>query len=268
MRREEALIRSKDLVIDGSEAKIPVRIYEPPMSPLGVVVYYHWGGWASGGIEESDHECRYVSETCGCSVISVGYRLAPLHRFPAAVKDSFDALQWAIDYASSIGVSKSSVAVMGISSGGNLAAVTSLLARDRGIKLRFQVLVTPVIGFDPFSSSAAKYGTKGSALDMDSVTRIIKTYLGDLREAFNPLFTPILSDLRGAPPALVITAEEDPLRDQGETYARRLRESGVPVLSIRINGVGHSLSGAGFVALSLSSMVLRRAFMEPSWLSS
>lgn len=265
----KGVVRVRDIIIEGSEAKIPARIYEPPTNPIGAVVYYHWGGFVAGSIEESDQECRYVSETCGCTVVSVGYRLAPAHRFPAAVVDSFDSLLWTVNNSSKLGVRNGSVAVMGVSAGGNLAAVVSLMARDRGVKVRLQVLVTPVIGFDPFSRSAAIHGVKGSALDMESIIGFTKAYLGDLNKAFDPLFTPIISDLRGAPPALIITAEQDALRDQGETYARRLKEAGVPVISVRINGASHSLDPvSGFVALSLASLVLRRAFSEPGWLSS
>ena len=236
------MLEVTDVVIDGRETKIPIRIYRPADREVkGIVVYYHWGGFVAGSIEESDAECRFIAENCGCTVVSVGYRLAPRHRFPAAVVDSFDALKWVYEHADELGGDRDRICVMGVSAGGNLAAVVSILARDSGIKLRCQALVLPVIGFDPYSESARVYGKKGNPLDMDSIIDFTLKYLGDLREVFNPLFTPILSGLRGLPPALVITAERDALRDQGETYAKRLRDCGVPVISIRINGVGHML---------------------------
>lgn len=227
-------------MIEGREAKIPLRIYKPvERKDKCIVVYYHWGGFVSGGIDESDAECRMLAHNSNCIIVSVGYRLAPRYRFPAAVVDSFDALKWIYDHAEELGGDKESICVMGVSAGGNLAAVVSLLARNTGIKLKCQVLVTPVIGFDPFSESARIYGEKGNKLDMDAIIDFTLKYLGELKEAFNPLFTPILSDLNGLPPALIITAERDALRDQGEAYAKRLRDFQVPVISIRINGIGH-----------------------------
>lgn len=237
------MVTKRDVTIDGSEAKIPLRIYTPDRREVdGVVVYYHWGGFVSGGLDESDPECMAVSSICGCTVVSVGYRLAPSYRFPAAVVDAFDALKWVVEHAGEIGGSGSKVAVMGTSAGGNLAAVVSVLARDSGIRLRFQVLITPVIGFDPYSTSARLYGRRGFDLDMDAIYDFTIKYLGDLSRAYDPRFTPILADLRNLPPALIITAENDALRDQGEMYAEMLRRAGVRVISIRMNGVGHSLS--------------------------
>ncbi|MEM1844542.1 MAG: alpha/beta hydrolase [Ignisphaera sp.] len=236
------MIRVEDVVIDGRESKIPLRIYTPiERKTKGIVVYYHWGGFVSGGIEESDAECRFISSLCGCTVVSVGYRLAPRYRFPAAVVDCFDALKWVYEHAEELGGDRDSICVMGVSAGGNLAAIVSILARDSGIKLKCQALVLPVIGFDIYSESARIYGEKGNPLDIDSIIDFTTKYLGDLKEAFNPLFTPILSNLSNLPPALVITAEKDALRDQGEMYAKRLRDFKVPVISIRLNGIGHML---------------------------
>ncbi|MEM1594632.1 MAG: alpha/beta hydrolase [Ignisphaera sp.] len=236
------MLEVKDVVIDGREARIPIRIYKPVDKKVkGVVVYYHWGGFVAGSIEESDAECRFIAESCGCTMVSVGYRLAPKHRFPAAVIDSFDALKWVYEHADELGGDKNSICVMGVSAGGNLAAITSILARDNGIKLKCQALIVPVIGFDPYSESARVYGEKENVLSMNTIVDFTTKYLGDLKEAFNPLFTPILSNLKDLPPALIITAEKDALRDQGETYAKKLKDYGVPVISIRINGVGHKL---------------------------
>lgn len=236
------MIEIIDTFVNGSETKIPIRIYKlDERKNKGIVVYYHWGGFVSGGIEESDGECRTICDLCGCTVVSVGYRLAPKYRFPAAVVDSFDALKWVYNNAEQLGGDKNSICVMGVSAGGNLAAITSILARDHGIKLKCQILILPVIGFDPYSESARIYGEKGNPLDMASIISFTTQYLGNLKEVFNPLFTPMLSDLTDLPPALIITAEKDPFRDQGETYAQRLKNFGVPVISIRINNVGHML---------------------------
>jgi len=236
------MLKVWDTVVDGREAKIPIRIYYPTENRIkGVVVYYHWGGFVAGSIEESDGECRFIADNCGCTVVSVGYRLAPRYRFPAAVVDSFGALRWVYEHAEELGGDKSSICVIGVSAGGNLAALVSVLARDSGIRLRCQVLAQPVIGFDPYSESARIYGEKGNPLDMDSIIDLTTKYLGDLKEAFNPLFMPILTNPSNLPPASIITAERDALRDQGEAYARRLKEADVSVFSIRINGIGHML---------------------------
>jgi Esterase/lipase len=258
------VLRVWDTYVEGREARIPVRVYYPVKDRVkGVAVYYHWGGFVSGGIEESDAECRFIASNCGCTVVSVGYRLAPKYMFPAAVIDSFDALKWVYEHAEELGGDKDSICVMGVSAGGNLAAVVSTLARDNGIKLRCQVLALPVIGFDPYSEAARVYGEKGNPLDMESIIGFTKQYLGDLKEAFNPLFTPILANPLNLPPALVITAEKDALRDQGETYAKKLREAGVQVIAVRINGIGHMLDEihGKFVNL-LVAMYLRNVFTQ------
>lgn len=189
--------------------------------------------------------------------------LAPKHKFPAAVVDSFDALKWVYEHAEELGGDKESICVIGVSTGGNLAAVVSILARDNGIKLKCQILITPVIGFDLFSESARIYGEKGNSLDMEAIVDFTTKYLGDLKEAFNPLFTPILSDLRDLPPALIITAEKGALRDQGETYAKKLSDFGVPVISIRINGIGHTIGGIyGELVFSIASTFIKKSLLK------
>jgi acetyl esterase len=234
------MLRVWDAYVDGREARIPVRIYYPVENRVrGIAVYYHGGGFVSGSIESADERCRHIAGNCGCTVVSVGYRLAPEHRFPAAVVDAFDALKWVYERAEELGGDKDSVCVVGVSAGGNLAAVVSILARDSGIKLRCQVLAIPVIGLDLYSESVRMYSGKDSGLDPELLLNILLQYLGDLREALNPLFTPMLANLSNLPQALIITAEKDVLRDQGETYAKRLMDSGVSVISIRINNAAH-----------------------------
>lgn len=258
------MVKAVDKIVKGSEVDIPIRVYQPEGEKIrGVAVYYHWGGFISGGIEESDPECRFIADICRCTVVSVGYRLAPQHRFPAAVVDCFDVLKWVYQNVEELDVDRSRIAVIGVSAGGNLAAITSILARNNGIPLKLQILVTPVIGFDPYSESARLYGGSENPLSMDAIIDFTLKYLGDLKNAFNPLFTPILSDLRGLPPALIITAEKDALRDQGEAYADKLRKAGVPVISIRLNGVGHTLDEAHWrFVYTLVGTTLRIAFTK------
>lgn len=203
-----------------------------------------------------------LSSLCKCAVVSVGYRLAPKYRFPAAVNDAFEALKWVSNhYAHELGFPRDSVAVIGVSAGGNLAAIVSILARDQGIPLKYQILITPVLGFDPYSSSARLYRRLDPLFTFDTIVDFTLKYLGDLKEAFNPLFTPILSRLENLPPALIITAEKDPLRDQGEAYAEKLREAGVPVISIRLNGIGHRLDPTHLkLSLTIAASILRDVF--------
>lgn len=259
------MIETVDTFVNGSETRIPIRIYKPMARDRvrGVAVFYHWGGFVAGSIEESDATCRDVAELCACMLVSVGYRLAPEHRFPAAVVDSFDVLRWVYENAEYLDVDRENIAVVGISAGGNLAAVVSMLARDNSIPLKLQVLVMPVIGFDPFSESARLYGGPHAPLTIDDIVDFTTKYLGDLRNAFSPLFTPILSDLRGVPPALIITGERDALRDQGEAYAEKLRQAGVPVICIRLIGVGHAVDPVhGRFINTLVATALRSAFTK------
>ena len=246
-------VEARDSTIRGTEAEIPIRIYTPAEGRVDcAIVYYHWGGFVAGSIEESDGECRLLSAASGCSVVSVGYRLAPKHRFPAAVVDAFDALRWASENAGQLGASRRKLVVAGVSAGGNLAAVAAVMARDAGIPLAYQVLLTPVLGFDPHSSSAREFGRSGD-LTMDQIVDFTTKYLGDLGRALDPRFSPIMAgDLRGVAPAIIVAAERDPLRDQALAYAEALRRAGVPVISITVNGVGHAMDGASWEFVDLA----------------
>lgn len=257
--------RIEDLVVDGRGGKIPIRVYTPKEKGegSGTVVFYHGGGFVLGSIREYDPLCRALANMSGCALVSVEYRLAPEHKAPAAAEDAYDALQWAISNMGSNGV-----AVAGDSAGGNLAASVALKARDKeeGIeKIRIQVLAYPATDLDAVFPSTIEYG-EGYFLTRGEMEWFHNSYLVDRSQASDPYISPLRAkDLSRLPPAVVLTGEYDPLRDQGEAYAGRLRLSGSPVVGVRFTGATHgflSFPGTRIAtnALSLVGTSLRSAF--------
>jgi acetyl esterase len=236
---------------DGNE--VPVRVYWPvdTAPSLPAVVFFHGGGWVIGGIESHDATVRSLVDQTGFVFVSVDYRLAPEHRYPAAADDCYAATAWVAANAASLGIDPARIAVAGDSAGGNLAAVVALMARDRGgPALAFQLLVYPCT--DTATGSYASYdeNAKGYFLTTESMHWFYDHYCGDADRS-HPYLAPMnADDLSGLPPALVITAEFDPLRDEGEAYAARLREFGVAAESVRYDGQIH-----GF--FSMTSMIDR-----------
>jgi acetyl esterase len=225
--------------VDGGE--IAVRVYRPHgAGPFPVHVYFHGGGFWLGELDHSDPTCRAISAGAGCVVASVDYRLAPEHAFPTAAEDSYAALQWVVAHAPELDVDASRVSVGGGSAGGNLTAVVALMARDRGgPRLVFQVLEIPVTDLTMSQPSVDENGA-GYLLTRDSMRQYTGYYLGEAGDPKHPYASPLFAeDLRGLPPALVMTAEFDPLRDEGEAYGQRLREAGVPTTIRRWEGQLH-----------------------------
>jgi len=238
--------RVEDRAIPGPAGEIPVRIYWPRSGQrVGLVVYYHGGGWVLGDLETHDATCRRLANASDCIVVAVDYRLAPEHKFPAAVEDCYAAALWAAENAASLGVDAARVAVAGDSAGGNLAAVVSLLAKQRGgPPLAYQALIYPVTDFD-FQRPSYQENAEGYLLTRQAMEWFWRQYLNDDAEGADPLASPLRApDLRGLPPATVITAEYDPLRDEGEVYAERLAQAGVPTTCVRYLGQIH-----GFIIL-------------------
>ena len=233
----------QDIDIPGPGGDIPVRVYTPAGdgSPLPCLVYYHGGGWVLGDIQGLDSTCRALANAAGCVVVSVEYRLAPEHKFPAPLDDSIAALDWVSANAASIGVDPGRLAVGGDSAGGNLAAAVCLHARDTGgPTLRLQLLVYPVTQHD---YGTVSYGDNGDGylLTADMMKWFWDHYLGSADDGSNPLASPLLADdLTGLPRAVVYTAEFDPLRDEGESYAARLEAAGVTVSKRRFDGQIHA----------------------------
>ncbi len=241
----EPVAHVEDRDVPGPAGDIPVRVYRPSDDPaLAVLVWFHGGGWTIGSLETHDNTCRSLANAVACIVVSVDYRLAPEHKFPAAADDAFAATQWVAAHAGEIGGDPKRIAVGGDSSGGNLAAVVSLLARDAGgPELAFQLLVYPVTDHELESSSMRENAT-GYFLELESMRWFYNQYLRDEHDGADWRFSPVrASDLAGLPPAFVLTAEFDPLRDQGEVYAQKLEAAGVLVELRRYDGVFHGFFG-------------------------
>ena len=219
---------------------VPVRLYGPEAADrLPVVVYFHGGGWVIGSLDTHDGLCRALANRAGCRVAAVDYRLAPEHRFPAAVDDSWAVTRWAFEQTTP-------VAVAGDSAGGNLAAVMALRARDAGFRLAAQVLVYPVLDHD-LDRPSYRAKADGYGLTRAGMRWFWDHYLGPDGDGAHPHASPIRADdFSGLPPAIVITAEYDPLRDEGEAYAEALDAAGVPVVVQRYDGMIH-----GFVSMPM-----------------
>jgi acetyl esterase len=236
-----------DRTFPGPEGELPVRIYRPDLDgPLATLVYFFGGGWTLGSIETSDGVCRALANAAGCQVVTPGYRLAPEHPFPAAVHDCLAAAAWVADNAAELGADRNRIAVGGDSAGGNLAAVVSLRARDLGgPALAAQLLVYPNTCYHADTESLRDNDDR-YMFNQHSVDWYWRNYLSTPQDGRDPLVSPLLAaDLAGLPPALVITAEYDPLCDEGEAYANRLRDAGVPVELTRYDGMAH-----GFFTMS------------------
>lgn len=251
-----------DKVASGrNSAEIPLRIYEPQTGKdsYATVVFYHGGGFVIGSIESYDGLCRMIANRSECRIVSVEYRLAPEHRFPAAVEDAFDAFLWVCD-----NIKSRSVAVMGDSAGGNLAAVVAQLARDEGKRLDYQVLIYPALLLTGLVPSAME-NSASPVLPQKYARWFHDQYIQKEGDSVSPLASPLLTgDLSGLAPAMIVTGEFDPLRDHGEMYADRLRAAGVSVVGMRFSGMPHGFfqfqfSGSGKSAMASAAAVLRSA---------
>ncbi len=230
-----------DLQLPVTGGQLPLRLYRPAgQAPQPALVYFFGGGWTLGQIDTCDGICRTLANAVGCVVIAVGYRLAPEHKFPVAVNDCYDAVTWIAGHAGELGVDPDRLAVGGDSAGGNLAAAVTLLAKQQGgPALAAQLLVYPNTCFGADTESMAD-NDDPSMFNRRSVDWYWGHYLATPDDGRNPLASPLLApDLSGLPPALVITAEYDPLRDEGEQYAHRLQAAGVPAELSRYEGMMH-----------------------------
>lgn len=227
--------------------EITVRTYSPGgPGPHPVLVYYHGGGWVIGDLYTHDGLCRSLTNAARCAVVSVDYRLAPESKYPVAAEDSYAALRWIVANAAKLGIDPGRVAVGGDSAGGNLATVVALMARERsGPVLDHQVLIYPVTDHDLNTPSYRENAT-GYVLTREGMRWFWNHYLARETQGREPYASPLRApSLAGLPSALVITAECDPLRDEGEAYAARLRDAGVPVTVTRYAGMFH-----GFVRMT------------------
>ena len=236
------MARAEDATVTAADgAAIPLRILVPPQGARGVLVYYHGGGWVIGTIDEFDTMARKLAERTSCAVVLVGYRLAPEHRYPTAVDDSYAALTWVGEHLADIaGDADVPLIVAGDSAGGNLAAVMAQRSRDRGgPAIALQVLIYPVTDAD-FDRPSYTDPDNQLLLTRDAMMWFWDHYVPDAAQRHHPDASPLRAgSLAGLPPAVVLTAEHDVLRDEGEDYAARLREAGVPVDARRHEGQTH-----------------------------
>jgi acetyl esterase/lipase len=256
-----------DRSLPGPGGRIPIRVYRPDsVRPLPVLVYFFGGGWVTGSLDTGDRVCRRLANSTPCAVVAVSYRRAPEHRFPAAVEDCDAATRWVVEHGAELGVDTQRMAVGGVSAGGNLAAACSQLAQARGApNLRFQFLVYPPLDYRADTPSMRET-VDPVFFDRNDVAWCWAHYLARESDGESPLASPLRAvDLHGLPPALVITADLDPLRDEGELYAARLASAGVPTELVRFPGVVHgfySMNGvfrAAEEAQATTAAALRRA---------
>lgn len=264
----EAVASAVNKTIPAPERKIRVRVYTPAGNgPMPALVYLHGGGWVLGSIQDYEASARALANAAKCKVLSVSYRYAPEHPFPAAHEDAYAVTQWVLKHGHFWGIDQNRVAVGGESAGGNLAAAVCLMARNRGAKMPVhQLLVYPVTGHDFYTPS---YEQNAHARPLNRAM-MMWFFLHETRRpdnVRNPYLVPLRAhNLQNLPPATVITAEIDPLHSEGEAYATRLRQAGVPVSYRLFRGVTHEFFGMGAVvdkakqAVAFAAEGLRTSF--------
>ena len=233
-----------DRTFPGPMGSVGLRVYTPlgattPLLPG--LVFFHGGGFVLGDLESHDGLCRTLCNESGCRVVSVDYRLAPEDPFPAAVEDCFAAVQWVAANAADLGIDAARIAVGGDSAGGNLAAVAALLAKKAGgPKLAFQLLIYPVAQLGGAETASMRENAKGYFLEKASMEWFTRLYCPEASQRSDPRLSPLLArDVSGLPPAYVVTAGFDPLRDEGRAYADKLDAAGVPVTYVNYPGMVH-----------------------------
>lgn len=261
----------KNVSIDISSSKIPVRIYTPEGgSKLPIIIYSHGGFWIGGNLDTADNICRKLSKNTKAIVVSVGYRLAPENPFPAGLNDVYNVIQWTYKNAESINGDAKHIAVAGDSAGGNLAAAVSQLARDKnGPHITCQVLVYPPTNIYHLNSKSWSYTFSDFSISREDMDKYISLYIPKKEDRKSPYASPLLAkDFKRLPHALIITAEIDPLRDEGEAYAEKLKESNNEVVVTMYKGSTHGflsmdqISKEGDKALNEISLYLQKEFQK------
>ncbi|MBL6954500.1 MAG: alpha/beta hydrolase [Alphaproteobacteria bacterium] len=270
---EEPIHRTEDRAIPGPAGEIPVRIYWPreiaPGESLGVFIFLHGGGFVIGDLDTHDPLCRRLCNGGDCIVVSVDYRLAPEHPFPASGEDCIAAMQWCAANAAELGGDSRRLAIGGDSAGGNLSAVCALHARDNGgPELSLQLLIYPAVAPSMDSPSHAAFG-EGHLLTRDNMDWFMEQYYGSRDLTAEPNFAPLIaSDHGNLAPAEIIVAGYDPLRDEGMAYAKTLAAAGVPVNLVNYEGAVHAFiqfhgtSAACREAVAHCGAVLKQALSD------
>ena len=239
----------EDRAIPCPAGNLTLRVYTPEgKGPFPILLYIHGGGWTTGSLDTHDDLCRSLCHRAGCLVASVAYRLSPETKYPGPLEDCYAALQWCASHAAQLGGDGKRLAVAGDSAGGHLSACLALYARDqKGPPLVFQLLIYPVINY-AFDTVSYHQNAVGYGLTRERMIYYWNNYLRSPEDAADPHACPLRArDLAGLPPALIITAEFDPLRDDGEAYAARLKRSGVPVQCVRYLDMNHGFIQFGAV---------------------
>ncbi|WP_354700564.1 esterase [Paraconexibacter sp. AEG42_29] len=233
-----------EVTVDGADGPIPARLYEPDarVENPGLLVHFHGGGFAVGSLTTQDNVCRFTARHAGCKVLAIGYRKAPEHRLPAAFEDCRAAFRWAVEHAAHLGVDPDRIAVGGDSAGGQLAAAVALHT-DGGPKPCFAFLMYPVVDADINAHESAWLFERGPLLSRRNAKDLLDHYVPTEADRTDPRMSILHADGLGAmPPTFVATAGMDPLRDQGEAFAARLREAGVTVESERFDNLPHGFN--------------------------
>ncbi len=261
---KETVAKVENRTIADSGGELPVRVYTPfGVGPFPVLVYFHGGGYVFGDLDTVDSICRILTKGANCVIVSVAYSLAPEHKFPAAIEDGYAATLWVAENAGAINGDVSRIAVGGESAGGNLAAVVALMARDRlQPSLAYQLLIYPSTQLGLLPTESRRLYGENYFLTTDSIDWFAEQYLPDKEDGKNAYISPLLAeDLTNLPPGLIITAELDPLRDEGEAYGDRLQKAGVAVKVSRYPGTIHGfINLAGM--LTLGQQALKEAARE------
>ncbi|WP_334171892.1 alpha/beta hydrolase [Sinomonas sp.] len=235
----------ENISVPGAEGPIAVRVYRPEQDgPVPTVVYLHGGGWSVGGLDSHETHARRIANRAGAVVVAVDYRLAPEHRFPAGYEDCVAAYRWALDHIGDLGGDLARLGVAGDSAGGNLAAAVALLARDEGLPLAAQLLIYPATDMTTVYPSMRKLAS-GYFLAIDPEAEQGAGYLSSPDQRSDPRASPLLADLTGVAPAVVVVAEFDPIKDQGIAFAEKLQEAGTTVIYRHFPGLIHSFASIG-----------------------
>lgn len=265
----EEVGKVENRTISGSTGEISIRIYTPEGDgPFPALVYYHGGGWVIGDLDMMDVPCRIITNRANCVVVSVDYSLAPEHKFPVAVGEAYDAVNWVAENGSLINVDSTLIAVGGDSAGGNIAAAVTLMAKDKGApSIQYQLLIYPATNYAFDTVSYEENGKGNYFLSKEELMWFWNHYLANAEDGENPYASPLRAkDFSGLPSALVITAEYDALRDEGEAYAEKLKKAGVSVELTRYDGMIHGFFGMplalqqGKLAIEQSAESLKQAF--------
>jgi len=237
-----AIASVKEQIVAGPGGALRLRLYRPlGNGPFPLLVFFHGSGFVLCSLDTHDGICRNLCAGAGCVIVSVDYRLAPEHKFPAGLDDCVFAVRWSAQHAPELDADAQRMAIAGDSAGGNLAAAAAIELRDEGgPALRGQLLIYPVTDYHTPGTPSYSENADGYGLTRDTMVWFWDHYLADPADAANPLASPLrAASLANLPPALVVTAEFDPLRDEGEAFAERLRAAGVPAATSRWDGMNH-----------------------------